>query len=117
ARATDADLAALDQALSAMAAAGGDPDAAVAADLAFHQALLAATHNELLVRMKPLMETGLAERDRMVHEARTGDDPLPSHRAVVTAIRRRQPEQATRAMHRLLRQAGEDLARLAERTP
>ena len=42
---------------------------AVAADLAFHRALLAATHNELLDRMEVVIETGLAERDRLVHSA------------------------------------------------
>lgn len=116
ARATDEDLAALDAALADMAAAGADPAAAVAADLAFHRALLAATHNELVQRMEVLIETGLAERDRMVHGAAGGSqDPVPSHRAVLDAIRRRQPEQASRAMGRLLEQAVEDVARL-ERT-
>ena len=115
-RATDDDLAALDGALDLMAAAGADPAAAVAADLAFHRALLAATHNELVQRMEVLIETGLAERDRMVHGAAGGSqDPVPSHRAVVDAIRRRHPEQAATAMGRLLEQAIEDVARL-ERT-
>jgi GntR family galactonate operon transcriptional repressor len=111
-RATDADLAALDEALARMAAAGADPAAAVAADLAFHRALLAATHNELLLRMEVVIETGLAERDRMVHGALAGDDPAPSHRAVVDAIRGRDAERAARAMRDLLDKAIRDLARL-----
>jgi DNA-binding FadR family transcriptional regulator len=114
-RATDDDLAALGAALDAMAAAGDDPAAAVAADLAFHRALLAATHNELIQRMDVLIQTGLAERDRMVHGAAGPTDPVPSHRAVLDAIRRRHPAQAARAMGRLLDQAIEDVARL-ERT-
>jgi DNA-binding FadR family transcriptional regulator len=113
-RATDADLATLDAALSAMAVAGADVAAAVAADLAFHRALLAATHNELLLRMEVVIETGLAERDRMVHGAQGSDDPVPSHRAVVEAIRRRRPAAADRAMHRLLQKAIEDVAKLGE---
>jgi DNA-binding FadR family transcriptional regulator len=112
ARATDEDLAALDTALAGMAAAGSDATAAVAADLAFHRALLAATHNELLVRMEVVIETGLAERDRMVHGAQASDDPVPTHKAVVDAIRRHQPDAAARAMHRLLRKAIEDVAKL-----
>jgi DNA-binding FadR family transcriptional regulator len=112
ARATDDDLAALDAALSDMAAAGADPAAAVAADLAFHRALLAATHNELVLRMEILIETGLAERDRMVHGAGGPRDPVPSHRAVVDAIRRHNPGQAARAMGKLLDQAIEDVAKL-----
>jgi len=112
ARATDADVGALDAALDAMAAAGTDASAAVAADLAFHRALLAATHNELLVRMEVVIETGLAERDRMVHGALGTDDPVPSHRAVVDAIRAHDSASAAEAMRRLLRKAFDDVARL-----
>lgn len=112
ARATDADVEALDAALAAMAAAGTDASAAVAADLAFHRALLAATHNELLVRMEVVIETGLAERDRMVHGALGTDDPVPSHRAVVDAIRAHEPASAADAMRRLLQKAYDDVARL-----
>jgi GntR family transcriptional regulator, galactonate operon transcriptional repressor len=111
-RATDADLAALEAALAAMAVADADPDAAVVADLNFHRALLAATHNELMLRMALLMETGLAERDRLVHRARADTDPVPTHRAVMAAIRRRQPDAAARAMRRLLQKSDEDVARL-----
>ncbi|WP_247663253.1 FCD domain-containing protein [Micromonospora sp. U21] len=56
-----------------MAAANGNPAAAVTADLSFHRALLPATHNELLERMEVVLETGLAERDRLVH----GGEPVP----------------------------------------
>jgi GntR family transcriptional regulator, galactonate operon transcriptional repressor len=112
ARATDDDLAALDDALAQMAAAGSDPAAAVAADLAFHRALLAATHNELIQRMEVVIETGLAERDRMVHGAAGPRDPVPSHQAVVDAIRRHNPARAARAMGELLDQAIEDVALL-----
>ncbi|MEV4536376.1 FCD domain-containing protein [Asanoa sp. NPDC049518] len=115
ARATEEDIAALDAALDAMAAAGSDPLAAVAADLAFHRALLAATHNELIERMEVVIETGLAERDRMVHGTDGPSDPVPSHKAVVDGIRRHNPAQAARAMRKLLDQAIEDVARL-ERT-
>jgi len=116
ARATDEDLAALDAALDDMASAGSDATAAVSADLAFHRALLAATHNELVQRMEVLIETGLAERDRMVHGNAGTTDPVPSHRAVVDAIRRHDPVQAARAMGRLLDQAIEDVAKLDNRT-
>lgn len=112
ARATDADIEALDAALAAMAVAGSDAPAAVAADLAFHRALLAATHNELLVRMEVLIETGLAERDRMVHGALGTDDPVPSHRAVVDAIRAHDSASAAEAMRRLLKKAFDDVARI-----
>ncbi|WP_331769325.1 FadR family transcriptional regulator (plasmid) [Embleya sp. NBC_00888] len=105
------DLRALRAALADMGTATG-PDAAVAADLRFHRALLAATHNELLRRMEVVLATGLAERDRLVHGAERADDPLPSHAAVVDAVAAGDPDAAEAAMRRLLDQAGADLHRV-----
>jgi DNA-binding FadR family transcriptional regulator len=108
-RACDDDLAALETALEALATAG-DALAAVDADLAFHRALLAATNNEMLTKMEVFMETGLADRDRLVHRAKPSDDPVPSHRRVVDKIRARDPRGAERAMQRLLDKARRDLS-------
>jgi DNA-binding FadR family transcriptional regulator len=113
-RATDDDLAALDGALDEMTAATGDPVAAVAAHLSYHRALLAATHNELLENMEVVMETGLAARDRLVHGVEQYDDPVPSHRAVVDAIRARDAVAAETAMRQLLEKAVRDVERLRE---
>lgn len=110
-RRTDADIAALDAALEAMAGAGGDPARAVAADLDFHRALLSATHNELVERMEVLIETGLAARDRLVHGAHPHDDPVPSHRAVADAVRRGDQHTAELAMRWLLDKARSDQLR------
>ncbi|NIK57383.1 FadR/GntR family transcriptional regulator [Kribbella shirazensis] len=107
-RADDSHLTALDEALAAMESAGDD-FAAVAADLAFHRALLAATGNELLTKMEVIMETGLADRDRLVHKVKPSDDPVPSHRRVVDAVRAHDPEGAELAMRELLAKAAEDL--------
>ncbi|MER5509583.1 FCD domain-containing protein [Streptomyces sp. NPDC002766] len=110
-RRTDADVAALDAALEAM-----DQDAsaahAVEADLAFHRALLNATHNELLERMEMVIESGLAHRDRIVHSSPHSEDPVPAHRAVLDAVRDRDPDAAEAAMCALLDQAGRDLDRI-----
>jgi DNA-binding GntR family transcriptional regulator len=65
--------------------------------------------------MQVLIETGLAERDRMVHGTAGPRDPVPSHRAVVTAIRRSDPAGAARAMGKLLDQAIEDVAELEKK--
>jgi DNA-binding FadR family transcriptional regulator len=101
-RRTDEDLAALERALDRMAAAArGDGDT-VDADVAFHRALLTATHNELLVRMEVVLETGLTARDRLVHGAVRDDDPTPAHAAVLDAIRDRDPEAAGSAASALL---------------
>jgi DNA-binding FadR family transcriptional regulator len=118
-RADDDNLVALDAALEAMASAKDDL-AAVAADLAFHRALLAATGNELLTKMEVIMETGLAGRDRLVHKAKPSDDPVPSHRRVVDAVRGHDPEGAELAMRELLAKAALDLTEVhgpARRSP
>ncbi|MFD9277966.1 FadR/GntR family transcriptional regulator [Streptomyces mirabilis] len=112
ARRTDADLEALEAALTAMGQEGGASDA-VEADLAFHRALLAATHNELLERMEMVIESGLAQRDRLVHSAPHSEDPVPSHRAVLDAVRDRDPDGAEHAMRALLDQATRDLDKLS----
>ncbi len=108
ARRDDADLAALDAALTAMGE-DGEPADAVAADLAFHRALLLATHNELLTRMEIVIESGLAQRDQVVHSSEHPSDPVPSHQAVRDAIRDRNPDAAEAAMRALLDQALRDL--------
>lgn len=110
-RRTDADLAALDAALEEMRDEAG-PAHAVTADLAFHRALLAATHNELLARMEIVIESGLAERDQLVHSSEDPDDPVPSHRAVLDAVRDQDPAAAEAAMRALLDQAVRDLDRV-----
>lgn len=111
-RRTDTDLAALESALAAMGEEGADAAHAVEADLAFHRALLAATHNELLERMEMVIESGLAHRDRIVHSSPHSDDPVPSHRAVLDAVRDQDPAAAERAMRALLDQAVRDLDRI-----
>lgn len=110
-RRTDTDLAALEAALTAMSEQEGGATHAVEADLAFHRALLAATHNELLDRMEMVIESGLAHRDEIVHSSPHGEDPVPSHRAVLDAVRDQDPAAAERAMRALLDQAVRDLDR------
>jgi GntR family transcriptional regulator, galactonate operon transcriptional repressor len=107
-RRTDEDLRALNDALAAMEKASDNGSSMVDADLSFHRALLAATHNELLTRMEMVIEAGLAERDRLVHAGRA-EDPLPSHRAVLDAVEAAEPARAEEAMVALLAQAQRDV--------
>ncbi|APU14726.1 MULTISPECIES: FadR/GntR family transcriptional regulator [Actinoalloteichus] len=112
ARRTEDDLRALDEALAAMGrAVGGDPSSAADADLAWHRALLVATHNEMLVRMEIFIEPGLSERDRLVHQS-GDDDPVPSHQAVLDAVRAADAEAAGAAMLALLAKSDSDLRRV-----
>ncbi|MES4904339.1 MULTISPECIES: FCD domain-containing protein [unclassified Streptomyces] len=113
---TDADLTALENALEAMGQAHAESSDAAEADAAFHRALLAATGNEMLQRMDMLLEPGLRERDRMVHAHGDADDPVPSHRVVLEAVRDQDPARAELAMLDLLAKATEDLDHL-DRSP
>ncbi|GAA4812522.1 FadR/GntR family transcriptional regulator [Streptomyces ziwulingensis] len=109
---SDADLDALEAALAAMGRARSASADAADADAAFHRALLAATGNEMLARMDLLLTPGLRERDRLVHSHASVDDPVPSHRAVLDAVRDGDAARAELAMLDLLAKAARDLDRL-----
>lgn len=108
-RATEQDLYDLTEALGRMADPAQD---AVEADLDFHRALFGATHNQLLVEMQRVLANGLAMRDKVVHAA-DHDDPVPSHRKVLDAIRAADAPAAELAMRELLDKANEDFDRAA----
>ncbi|MCW2882398.1 MAG: DNA-binding transcriptional regulator, FadR family [Sphaerisporangium sp.] len=110
ARRTDADLAELEAALEDMAQAE-TPAEAASSDLRFHRAVLAATGNELLARMEVVVESVLAERDRIVHDLVTSDDPVPSHRALLEAIRSGDDQAARSRALTLLDKAMSDVDR------
>ncbi|MBO1332247.1 FadR/GntR family transcriptional regulator [Streptomyces sp. VRA16 Mangrove soil] len=102
-------LADLEAALERMARAGDDAAEAVAADSDFHRALLAASGNEMLAMLHALTAPALRARDSIVHGPHgSADDPVPSHRAVLDAIRDGAAERAGAAMARLLAQADRD---------
>jgi DNA-binding FadR family transcriptional regulator len=92
----------LDAAYAAMDKAK-DLDSWAQADLAFHEAVLNATNNELMTSLFSVIETALGTF--FVLSARTAKDfkySLPQHQKVLEAIRRRQPEAARRAMLRMV---------------
>ncbi|MGF6494810.1 DNA-binding FadR family transcriptional regulator [Luteibacter sp. 621] len=97
-----AQLEAIGEALDAMEEAP-DLDAWAEADLRFHEAVLAATNNELLSSLFSVIETALATF--FVMSARTAKNfkySLPNHRAVYEAIRRRRPNEAATAMRAMI---------------
>ncbi|MFI1092529.1 FadR/GntR family transcriptional regulator [Streptomyces sp. NPDC020917] len=108
ARATEDDLVSLEAALAGVATAGADAPAAFASAIGFLRALLAASHNELLARMDVVIETCLAEWDPAMHPVHAAGDLVPLLRAVVNAIRRRDPEQSALAMRTLPAMARHD---------
>lgn len=103
-------LAALDAAYADMAAATNH-DAWTAADVAFHEAILDATNNELMVSLFSVVETSLETFFSL--SARAAKDfkySLPHHQKVLEAIRRRQPLSARRAMLALIADSRENMA-------
>jgi DNA-binding FadR family transcriptional regulator len=92
----------LDAAYAAMDAAS-DLDAWAVADLEFHEAVLRATNNELMVSLFSVIETALGTFFVLsAHSTKDFKYSLPHHRNVLEAIRRRQPEAARRAMMRMV---------------
>ncbi|BDH10379.1 MULTISPECIES: FadR/GntR family transcriptional regulator [Streptomyces] len=102
-RRTDDDLAALDAALSAMAATDNDPVLLVRADASFHTAMLIASNNRFYAQMHRVIVPVLVQRDRAVLTADGAfEHPHAVHAAVVEAVRNRDVDGAYMAMLELL---------------
>ncbi len=115
-RRSRAELADLDRALQDMIETAGEvAAAAAAAGLRFHRALLVAAHNDLMLPMEAVIETGLRARDVLVRDDPDCADPIPNHRKVVAAVRDRDPDRAEAAMRDLLAQAERDVRRVLRR--
>lgn len=101
-RRTDAQLEAIEIAYQAMAAAG-DIEAWTVADMAFHEAVLQATNNELLTSLFWVIETALSSYFVLsASHSANFRNALPQHFKVYEAIRRRKPEVARQAMNELV---------------
>ncbi|WP_399680948.1 FadR/GntR family transcriptional regulator [Xenophilus sp.] len=109
-RATPEDIAGMEAAYALMKHAiefGGDY---VTPDLRFHQGLIAASHNRMLVQMSRALAALL--RTSFEISTRRKDGPassLPLHRAVLDAVIARKPEQAEKAIRVLIDGAREDI--------
>lgn len=109
-RATPEDIAGMEAAYALMKDAiefGGDY---VTPDLRFHQGLIAASHNRMLVQMSRALAALL--RTSFEISTRRKDGPsssLPLHRAVLDAVIARKPDRAERAIRVLIDGAREDI--------
>ena len=109
-RATAADIADIEAAYAGMKAAieqGGDY---VTNDLRFHQGLLRACHNRMVVQMSKAL--GALLRTSFEISTSRPDGPassLPLHRAVLDAVIARQPDKAERACLVLIDGAQDDI--------
>lgn len=109
-RATAADIAGIEQAYAGMKQAieqGGDY---VKSDLAFHQGLLRACHNRMVVQMSKAL--GALLRTSFELSTSKPDGPaqsLPLHRAVLDAVIARNPAKAEKAILVLIDGAADDI--------
>lgn len=109
-RATAQDIAGMETAYAGMKHAiefGGDY---VTPDLRFHQGLIAASHNRMLVQMSRALAALL--RTSFEISTRRKDGPsssLPLHRAVLDEVIARRPDRAERAIRMLIDGAREDI--------
>jgi len=109
-RATGEDVAAIEEAFAGMKKAveqGGDY---VLHDLRFHQGLLKASHNRMLVQMSKALSALLRTSFEVSTTRKDGPrKSLPLHRAVLDAVIARDPERAERAILVLIDGAREDI--------
>lgn len=103
-------LEAMDAAYAAMVAAA-NMEEWTTADVAFHEAILDATNNELMISLFSVVETSLETFFSLsARAAKNFKYSLPHHHKVLEAIRRRQPQAARRAMLALIADSRNNLA-------
>lgn len=115
-RRTAEQLAALKVAYEAMAASE-DLDAWAEADLAFHETLLRATNNELMMSLFSVIETALGTFFLLsARNAANFKLALPYHEKVYEAVRKRQPEVARQAMLSMVAESQNNIRGRGRRT-
>nr|WP_301952439.1 MULTISPECIES: FCD domain-containing protein [unclassified Rathayibacter] len=113
-RRSDADLARLEEELERMTAAheAGDLAAFVAADIAFHDVILAATGNVFVAAVfAPLAKVMREKREQTSALVRIQQNALVKHRAVLEAVRSGDADASRAAMADHIAQTAEDLRR------
>jgi DNA-binding FadR family transcriptional regulator len=109
-RATAADLAEIEAAFDAMKAAVGGTGDYVACDLRFHQGLLRASHNRMIVQMNKVLGALLRTSFEISTSRKDGPrSSLPLHRAVLAAVLARHPAKAQKASIALIDSADRDI--------
>lgn len=97
---------------SGTAVEGPNSRVVIDADLEFHQVILEATHNDIMIRLGLLVQPLLQIRDEMTLFHNTNTDFLEDHRIVLEAIEKEQPGWAEEAMRDLLDRSAQDTAKL-----
>ena len=108
-RRTAADLAVMDAAVLDMGRLTLATPGGMAADGAFHKAILQASQNDALIALGSSIAAGVEWSTRFKQRDRAlPRDPVPEHRRVYDAIAASDPEEAAQAMSTLVRAALDD---------
>jgi len=114
-RATPEEVLTMENSFREMVANVDDNAAYIVADMHFHTAIVAASHNDLLEQIVVVIRSALLEsRTLTTRVPGANRAAIGMHGAVLDAIRERRPADANSAMCRLIEQAGNDLQQAIE---
>ena len=105
ARAGQEDRMMLQQSIDAMFAADRDEGAFLAADIAFHVAILTASHNRFYIGLRPMIETALRFSIRQTREPAGMVTTATEHASIARAILAGEAAAAAAAMQTLIQDA------------
>jgi DNA-binding FadR family transcriptional regulator len=108
-RGTEAEFAALGAAMEGIQREARGSAALIQADIAFHMALLEASHNPMLRSVGAMIQSALSITFSLGWRTAMGDDAVLQHKAIYDAVRQRQSDEAFLAMRRLLRNSKGDV--------
>jgi len=112
--ATEEDLKKIEAAYVQMEAAT-TPEELLEPDLEFHRTISVATHNDLLIYISRMLSLGLSESIKLTsRHPKTHALSLPRHKAILTALRSRDPLSARQATVIQLDSATQDADRVLE---
>jgi DNA-binding FadR family transcriptional regulator len=111
-RATDDEVKNIEECYQRMEEGVNSPETYIPADLAFHSAICAAAHNEMLQKITATLAPSL-QVSRIVTSRLPGANlaAMPVHQAVMEAIRKRDERTAEEAMHKLVILTADDIHR------
>jgi GntR family galactonate operon transcriptional repressor len=115
-RTTEEEVAAIEEAYAAMEDGVDDQRAYLAADLRFHDRILAGCHNELLTHLGVVLRAVLQNTFELTTKPKTSRRrALPFHRAILEGIAERDEDKAEAAARALIADTRADIQRIASR--
>jgi DNA-binding FadR family transcriptional regulator len=115
-RMTEEEIAAVEEAYLAMEEGVSDQNAYLAADLRFHDRILAGSHNELLTHLGVVLRAVLQNTFELTTRPRSSRRrALPLHKAIVEGLAERSEDRAEAAARALIADTTADIKRIVRR--